>query len=49
MEDSTVLPLGRVREPEDIADAIVFLASEAIRYLTGQVLFVDGGLLVSLY
>ena len=43
------IPMGRVGEPEDIADVIVFLASEAARYLTGQVLVVDGGLLVGRY
>ncbi len=43
------IPLGRVGEPEEIADVIVFLASEAARYLTGQVLVVDGGLLVGRY
>lgn len=46
--DETVafIPLGRVGEPEDIADIGVFLASESARYITGQVLNVDGGLLV---
>lgn len=48
-EAAEFIPLGRVGEPEDIADVIVFLASEAARYLTGQVLFVDGGLLVGRY
>ena len=43
------IPMGRVGEPEDIADVIVFLASDAARYLTGQVLVVDGGLLVGRY
>ncbi|MGO8917906.1 MAG: SDR family NAD(P)-dependent oxidoreductase [Stellaceae bacterium] len=43
------IPLGRVGEPEDIADVIVFLASPAARYLTGQVVAVDGGLLVGRY
>jgi 3-oxoacyl-[acyl-carrier protein] reductase len=43
------IPLGRVGEPEDIADVIVFLASEGARYITGQVLVVDGGLLVGRY
>jgi 3-oxoacyl-[acyl-carrier protein] reductase len=38
-----------VGEPDDIADVIVFLASEAARYITGQVLVVDGGLLVGRY
>lgn len=39
-----VLPLGRLGEPADIADVISFLASDDARYVTGQVLFVDGGL-----
>ena len=43
------IPMGRVGEPEDIADVILFLASDAARYLTGQVLVVDGGLLVGRY
>ncbi len=36
-------PLGRVGQPEDVADAIVFLASEQGRWLTGQLLYVGGG------
>ncbi|MDH3661579.1 MAG: SDR family oxidoreductase [Alphaproteobacteria bacterium] len=43
------IPMGRVGEPEDIADVILFLASDAARYLTGQVITVDGGLLVGRY
>jgi 3-oxoacyl-[acyl-carrier protein] reductase len=43
------IPMGRVGEPEDIADVILFLASDAARYLTGQVVTVDGGLLVGRY
>lgn len=43
------IPMGRVGEPEDIADVILFLASDSARYLTGQVLVVDGGLLVGRY
>ena len=39
-------PLGRVGTPEDIADAVVFLASDASRFVTGQTLSVDGGLFV---
>ena len=42
-------PLGRVGAPEDVADVIVFLASDAARYITGQCIAVDGGLLVGRY
>lgn len=38
------IPLGGVGKPEDVADAILFLASERARYITGQVLDVNGGL-----
>lgn len=37
------IPLGRVGEPADIADAIVFLASDQARWITGQVVQVAGG------
>lgn len=37
------IPLGRGGEPEDVARAIVFLASELASYITGATLFVDGG------
>ena len=43
------IPMGRVGEPEDVADVIAFLASEGARYISGQVLVVDGGLLVGRY
>jgi len=43
---SAHIPLGRVGEPHDVADVILFLASDAARYITGQTLAVDGGLLV---
>ncbi len=48
-EAAEFIPMGRVGEPEDIADVILFLASDAARYLTGQVVVVDGGLLVGRY
>ncbi len=37
------IPLGRLAQPEDIADAAVFLSSDAARFITGVVLPVDGG------
>jgi 3-oxoacyl-[acyl-carrier protein] reductase len=40
-------PLGRLGEPEDVADAIVFLASEQARWMTGQLLYVGGGWRIS--
>lgn len=37
------VPLGRIAEPEDIADVILFLASDAARYVVGTVVEVNGG------
>ncbi len=37
------IPLRRVGQPEDVADVIVFLASEQARWVTGQLIYVDGG------
>lgn len=42
------IPLGRVGQPEDIAQAVYFLASPAAAYITGATLVVDGGLLCRL-
>ncbi|BBK44460.1 3-ketoacyl-ACP reductase [Allostella vacuolata] len=36
-------PLGRLEEPEDVADVVVFLASDAARFMTGQAINVTGG------
>lgn len=40
------IPLARMGEPEEVADAVLFLASKASRYITGQVLHVDGGMVM---
>ncbi len=40
------IPLGSFGQPDDIAGAAVFLASPAARYITGQVLAVDGGMVM---
>jgi 2-deoxy-D-gluconate 3-dehydrogenase len=37
------IPLGRWGNPEDLGGIAVFLASDASDYLTGQIIFVDGG------
>ena len=39
-----VIPWGRLGTPEDIAPAVVFLASDDASYITGQTLSVSGGL-----
>ncbi len=39
----SLTPLGRLEEPEDVADAVVFLASDAARFITGESLNVTGG------
>ena len=42
------IPLGRFGELEDLAGAVVFLCSPAARYITGQILYVDGGYLAAI-
>ncbi|MDR1519133.1 MAG: 3-oxoacyl-[acyl-carrier-protein] reductase [Planctomycetota bacterium] len=41
-----LIPLGQLGTPEDVADAAVFLASDAARYITGQTINVCGGMLM---
>ena len=41
-----LVPLGRMATPEEIAPAVVFLASEEAAYITGHVLAIDGGLVM---
>lgn len=40
----TGIPMGRTGKPEDVAEAVAFLASEPAGYITGEVLRVDGGM-----
>ena len=39
-------PLGRIATPEDVTGPVLFLASDWSRFMTGQVLLVDGGLVM---
>ncbi|HOJ52044.1 MAG TPA: glucose 1-dehydrogenase [Syntrophales bacterium] len=41
------IPLGRIAEPEDIVGAVLFLASDAANFITGQTIYVDGGSLTT--
>jgi gluconate 5-dehydrogenase len=38
------IPLGRIAEPEDVMSAVLFLASPAADFITGQILYLDGGI-----
>jgi len=42
-ELATRTPLGRLAEPEEIADVVIFLASEESKYMEGQTIVIDGG------
>jgi NAD(P)-dependent dehydrogenase (short-subunit alcohol dehydrogenase family) len=43
---TAMVPLGRLAEPDDVAAVVVFLASPAAGYITGQAVTVDGGVLM---
>ncbi|MBU7005482.1 3-oxoacyl-[acyl-carrier-protein] reductase [Phosphitispora fastidiosa] len=40
------IPLGRIGNPQDVADAVLFLVSDAASYITGQTIAVDGGMVM---
>ena len=45
----STIPLGRYGRPEELANAALFLVSDVARYITGQTIFIDGGLTPTLY
>ncbi len=42
-QQAKMLPLGRIAQPEEVANVILFLSSEASSYITGKTIGVDGG------
>lgn len=43
----TRTPAGRCREPEEVGNAALFLASKASEFVNGHILYVDGGILAN--
>ena len=44
---AALVPMGRIGQPDEIADPVVFLLSDEARYVTGHTLPVDGGVALS--
>ena len=44
---AAAVPMGRIGMPEDMVGAVVYLASDAASFVTGQTIYVDGGLTAS--
>ena len=42
----SLTPMGRIEEPEDVALVVKFLASDAAGFMTGEIMDVDGGLMM---
>jgi len=42
-KETELTPLGRLAEPDDIADVVAFLASDDARWITGRTILTDGG------
>ena len=47
-ESVGAIPLGRIGTPDEFASLLVFLASDAARYISGQAITVDGGAMTAL-
>ncbi|MBR3732443.1 MAG: SDR family oxidoreductase [Spirochaetales bacterium] len=46
-EFMSLIPMNKYGEPTDIAETVAFLASDRSKYITGQVIVVDGGLMLN--